>query len=467
MMMNIRFLGASRQVTGSKFLLETDDRLLLVDCGLYQERALLHRNWDRFPVPPGDIEAVLLTHAHLDHCGYIPRLAADGFKGRILATAPTVELARIILLDSAHIQEEDAAFKKKRHAKEGRTGPHPEIPLYTIADAEESLPLFEPVAYGKRIAVGRRTSVTFHDAGHILGSAMIEVEAGEGSDVRRILFSGDIGRYDNPLVRDPARHIGTDYLVMESTYGDREHDDEAPVDEILARIIGETAGRGGKVVVPVFAMERAQELLYILGILRRAGRIPNIPVFLDSPMAVEVTQVFTRYPSYMDEEAGKILRSGHRLFEFPGLRPTPTAADSKAINAVAGPAVILAGSGMVTGGRIKHHLKQTIGRPETTVLFVGFQAQGTLGRTILDGAQEVRILGETLPVRARIVRIGGFSAHAGKNELLRWLRGFERRPRRLFLCHGEEGASLSLAEELKKDGWKTVVPRYGDEFELT
>jgi metallo-beta-lactamase family protein len=464
--MKIRFLGAARQVTGSKYLLETDDRRLLVDCGLYQERPYLDRNWDRFPVPPEDIDAILLTHAHLDHCGYIPRLVADGFKGRILATAPTAELARIILLDSAHIQEEDAAFKKKRHAKEGRSGPHPEVPLYTIGDAEESLSLFEPVAYDKRIVVGRRTSVHFRDAGHILGSAMIELESGEGAAIRRLLFSGDIGRWDNPLVRDPSTFAGADYIVMESTYGDRDHEDDAPVDELLARIIRETAGRGGKIVVPVFAMERAQEVLYLIGKLLRAQRVPAIPVFLDSPMAVEVTQVFNRYPSYLDEEAKTILRAGRPLFEFPGLRLTPTAADSKAINQVGGPAVILAGSGMATGGRIKHHLKLTIGRPEATILFVGFQAQGTLGRVILDGAKEVRIFGETLPVRARIERIGGFSAHAGKDELRRWLRGFDRRPRRLFLCHGEEAVSLGLAEELNADGWKTAVPHYGDEFDL-
>ncbi len=465
-LMKIRFLGASRQVTGSKFLLETDGRLLLVDCGLYQERAFQSRNWDRFPVPPGDIDSILLTHAHLDHCGYIPRLAADGFKGRILATAPTAELARIILLDSAHIQEEDAAFKKKRHAKEGRTGPHPEVPLYTIGDAEESISLFEPVSYNKKIALSRRTSAAFRDAGHILGSAMIEVESGEGAGVRRILFSGDIGRFDNPLVQDPSMFAGTDYLVMESTYGDRDHEDSEPVDELLARIINETAGRGGKTLIPVFAMERAQEVLYFLGKLFRAKRIPAVPVVLDSPMAVEVTRIFNRYPSYLDEEAKAIIRSGRPLFEFPGLRLTPSAEDSKSINRLEGPAVILAGSGMATGGRIKHHLKQSIGRSETTVLFVGFQAEGTLGRIILDGAKDVRILGEKLPVRARIERINGFSAHAGKDELRRWLGGFTRRPRRIFLCHGEEDVSLGLAEELKAEGWKVSVPRYGEEFEL-
>ncbi len=464
--MKIRFLGGIRQVTGSKFYLETPDSRVLVDCGLYQERPYLSRNWQPFPVPPEDIESILLTHAHLDHCGYIPRLSADGFKGRILATPPTAELARIILLDSAHIQEEDAAFKKKRHAKEGRKGPHPEIPLYTIGDAEHAILAFEPVAYEKRIVLGRRTSVVFHDAGHILGSSMLQVESGEGAAVRRIVFSGDIGRWDSPLVQDPSVFSRADYVVMESTYGDRDHEDPEPIESLLARIINETAGIGGKVLMPVFAMERAQEVLYYLGKLLRAKRIPPLPVIMDSPMAVEITKVFERYPSYLDEEAKAIVRSGRSLFQFPGLRLTPTMADSKAVNDMEGPAVILAGSGMATGGRIKHHLKYNSGRPDTTVLFVGYQAQGTLGRIILDGAKEIRLFGAMLPVRARIVRITGFSAHAGKRELRRWLNAFDVRPRKLFIAHGDENVSLAFAAELRSEGWRAVVPRYGEEFDL-
>ena len=464
--MRLQFLGAARQVTGSKYYLESEDRRLLVDCGLHQERAFLHRNWEPFPVAPEEIDTLLLTHAHLDHCGYIPRLVADGFKGRVLATAPTTELARIILLDSAHIQEEDAAFKKKRHAREGRQGPHPEVPLYTIDDAEQAILSFEPIAYEKRIALGRRTSVTFRDAGHILGSSMLEIESGGGTSVRRLVFSGDIGRWDSPLVRDPSVFVRADYVVMESTYGDRNHDDPEPIESLLARIITETAGRGGKVLVPVFAMERAQELLYFIGKLVRAKRIPPLSVFLDSPMAVEITRVFGRYPSYLDEEAKTIIRSGRSLFEFPGLRLTPTMADSKTINQLDGPAIVLAGSGMATGGRIKHHLKLNLGRPEATVLFVGYQAQGTLGRMILDGAEEVRIFGEMHPVRAHVVRIAGFSAHAGKRELRRWLNAFQVRPRKLFICHGDEDVSLGFADELRADGWRTAVPHYREEFEL-
>jgi metallo-beta-lactamase family protein len=464
--MKIQFLGADRQVTGSKYLLETDDRRILVDCGLYQEREFLERNWESFPVPPDSLDLILLTHAHLDHCGYIPRLAADGFKGRVLATAATVELARIILLDSAHIQEEDADFKKKRHAKEGRSGPHPEVPLYTIEDVEQAVLSFDSCAYDKPIALGRRTSVTFRDAGHILGSAMLEIETGEDAAARRLIFSGDIGQWDSPLVRDPSVFAQADYTIMESTYADRNHDDPEPIEPLLARIISEAAGRGGKVVVPVFAMERAQELLYHLGRLLRAKQIPPLPVFLDSPMAVEVTQVFNRYPSYLDENAKAIVRSRGSLFEFPGLRMTPTMNESKAINDVKGPAVILAGSGMATGGRIKHHLRNNIARPEATILFVGYQANGTLGRQILDGAKEVRLFGDTYPVKARVVRIAGFSAHAGKNDLLRWLNAFTSRPRRVFICHGEEAVALGFVEELKAGGWDAVAPRYGEEFEL-
>ena len=465
--MKLFFWGAARQVTGSKILLEADGRRILVDCGLYQERPYIDRNWAPFPIPPDEIDVLLLTHAHLDHCGYIPRLVADGFKGRILATAASAELARIILLDSAKIQEEDAAFKKKRHQKEGRTTAHPEIPLYTIADVERAWTLFETTAYDKKVALGRRLSVLFRDAGHILGSSMLEIEAGEGEAFRRLVFSGDIGQWNRPLVRDPTLFEKADYVVMESTYGDRDHLDPEPIEDRLTRIINETIARGGKVVIPVFAMERAQELLYYLGKLNRSGRIPKLPIFLDSPMAVQVTQVFHRYPSYLDEEAKGLIRSGRSPFEFPGLQLTPSVIDSKEINRLPGPAVILAGSGMATGGRIKHHLKINLSRSETTVLFVGYQARDTLGRTILEGAPEVRIFGEMIPVRAHIVRIDGFSAHAGASDLKRWLAAFTVRPRRHFLDHGEEEAMLHLAAELSAEGWNVTVPRFEDEFELT
>ena len=466
--MRIQFIGADRQVTGSRHLLRTDGATLLVDCGLYQERTFLDRNWDPFPVPPAEIDHVLLTHAHLDHCGYIPRLLKDGFAGSVRATAPTIDLARIVLLDAAHIQEEDAAFKKKRHTREGRTGPHPEIPLFTVDDARNSFPRFEAVSYLEPFRPAKGVTVRFYDAGHILGSSMLSCEArGKGGERRRIVFSGDIGQWDRPLIHDPSVFEAADYVVMEATYGDRNHDDPGPVDEILAAVVRETAARGGNVVIPVFALERAQELLFYLGGLVRSGRIPRLPVYLDSPMAVEVTRVFARYPSVLDPAAAALVGGNRQPFDFPGLRFLATIEESKAVNRNPGPGIILAGSGMCTGGRIKHHLALNISRPESTILFVGYQARATLGRQILEGRPEVRINGLPFAVRARIAQIHGFSGHAGRSDLLRWLNAFRILPRRLFLVHADEDAALGLAEALGRERkWEIAVPRYLEEFEL-
>jgi len=465
--MRILFFGAARQVTGSCYGLETGDLRLLVDCGLYQERSYLDRNWEDIGFEAETVEALLLTHAHLDHCGRIPRLVLRGFSGPILTTAATAELAKITLLDSASIQEEDAAYKRKRHQKEGRQGPHPEIPLYTVEDAERSFPLFEPLAYEAPARLSRGATVRFRDAGHILGSAMLEIEAREnGGPPKRLVFSGDIGPWGKPLMRDPSVFDRADVVVMETTYGDRNHEDPAPVDEILAETIRSTAARGGKILVPVFAMERAQEVLYYLGRLRREVRIPEIPVFLDSPMAVEVTQVFRKFPTYLDEEARGMILSGNSPIEFPGLHLVRTTQESKAINGLKRPCVILAGSGMATAGRIKHHLAFNIEQPESTILFVGYQAPQTLGRLILGGAATVRIFGQTRTVRARVVNINGFSGHAGRQDLLRWLGAFRRRPEKLFLVHGEEETTLAFAAGLEADGWPVVVPRYGEAYEI-
>ena len=466
--MRIQFIGADRQVTGSRHLLKTDGATLLVDCGLYQERTFLDRNWDPFPVPPTGIDHVLLTHAHLDHCGYIPRLVKDGFSGSIRTTAPTIDLARIVLLDAAHIQEEDAAFKKKRHAREGRTGPHPEVPLYTVDDAQNAFPRFEAVSYLEPFRPAKGVTVRFHDAGHILGSSMLSCEArGRGGERRRIVFSGDIGQWDRPLIHDPSVFEAADYVVMEATYGDREHADPSPVDEMLAAVVRETAARGGNVVIPVFALERAQELLFYLGGLVRARRIPRLPVYLDSPMAIEVTRVFARYPSSLDPEAAALVGGGRAPFDFPGLRFPTTIEESKAINRSPGPCIILAGSGMCTGGRIKHHLALNISHPESTILFVGYQARATLGRQILEGRPEVRINGQAFAVRACVAQIHGFSGHAGRSGLLRWLNAFRVPPRRLFLVHADEDVALGLAEALSRERkWEIAVPRYLEEFEL-
>lgn len=465
--MRLRFLGANRQVTGSRYLLEAGGLRLLVDCGLFQERPFLGRNWEPFPVAPSSLDAVLLTHAHLDHCGLLPKLVQEGFRGPILATAASTDLGRIVLLDAAHLQEEDAAFKRKRHRREGRRGPYPEVPLYTVEDAEEVLPLFRRVSYGEPLRLNERVEVRFFDAGHIIGSAMLEVMVREKGVPWRLVFSGDIGQWGKPLLRDPSVFSQADVVVMESTYGDRNHEDPGQAEDLLAQVILETVERGGNLVIPVFAIERAQEVLFFLDRLLAQDRIPHLLVFLDSPMAAAVSRVFLEHPECLDEETLGLLQRGENPLSFVGLKVVETVEESKAINRIRGSCIIMAGSGMCTGGRIKHHLVHNISRPECTILFVGYQAQGTLGRQILDGHPEVRIHGQFHPVRARIAQIHGFSAHADQKALLLWLSHFQSPPRYLFLTHGDEEVSLRLAEKLRREGkWRVEVPEYGQEWEF-
>jgi metallo-beta-lactamase family protein len=463
----LHFLGANRQVTGSRYCLEVGDTQVMVDCGLFQERAFLDRNWADSPVPPGKIDALLLTHAHVDHCGLIPRLVNQGFRGPIYATAPSVALAEIILRDSAEIQMEDAAQKRERHRKEGRRGRHPEAPLYTEADVDRTLPRFRKASYNKPVEVAPGVAAVYRDAGHILGSAMIEVVVREGPGERRLLFSGDVGQYGKPLMNDPTACTAADDVILESTYGDRNHEDRGEVPDQLAQIVSDTVVRGGNVVVPTFAVERAQELMFHLGRLQRAKRIPEVPVFLDSPMAVDVMEVFGRYREHFDAETWNLISAGERLFDYRMLRLARTVEESKAINRLSEPAVIMATSGMCTAGRIKHHLRQNLPRAESTILFVGYQGQGTLGRQILDGQREVRIHGRPWPVRARIAQVYGLSAHADRAALLQWLGYFRQPPRRLFLTHGEESVSLGFAEHLRGTlGWNVSVPEYRECAEL-
>ncbi len=465
--MKLHFLGANRQVTGSRYCLEAAGHKVLIDCGMFQERPFQDRNWEPSPVPPGDIDALLLTHVHIDHSGLIPRLVGQGFSGPIHCTRPSVDLAEVMLRDSAKIQEEDAAYKKRRHKREGRKGKHPEIPLYTVVEVEKALPLFQPTPYAKPVEVADGITVVFHDAGHILGSAMLEVTVTENGQSRRVLFSGDIGQWNKPLIRDPSLLDQADYVVMESTYGDRDHQQRGEIDVQLADVINDTVGRGGNVVIPTFAVERAQELMYYISRLVHEDRIPDITIFLDSPMAVDVTDIFRRYRDCFDQETWDLITSGDTPLHFPGLRMAHSTEESKAINEHTMPCVIMATSGMCTGGRIKHHLRQNIGRPESTILFVGYQGNGTLGRQILDGNRQVRIHGRQWPVRAKVAQIYGFSGHADRSGLLRWIGNLEQAPRQVFLTHGEQSAANSLAQQINSQfGWPVSIPEYQSVAEL-
>ncbi len=465
--MRLRFLGATRQVTGSRYLLEVAGLRLLVDCGLFQEREYLGRNWEPSPVSPGTIDYVLLTHAHLDHSGLIPKLVREGFGQVILATEASRDLAKIVLRDSARIQEEDAAFKKRRHARERRKGPYPVVPLYTPQDVEAALPLFRGVACDEAVSLNEHVSVIFRDAGHILGSAMLELNVRLNGEARTVVFSGDIGQWDKPLVRDPTVFERADHVVMESTYGGRDHEPAGEIDDQLCEIVNAAVEAGGNIIIPTFALERAQELMYHIRRLVLEDRIPNLMVFLDSPMAVAVSQVFQRHRECMDEEALRIISGDGSLFRFPGLQFVGDSSESKAINRIRGSCIIMAGSGMCTGGRIKHHLANNISRPQSTIAFVGYQARGTLGRQIVEGSRVVRIHGQKREVRARIAQVHGLSAHADRRGLLRWLGHLKTAPGQVFLTHGDEDQSSELARELRsKWGWHVTVPSYGEEYEL-
>jgi len=464
--MKLHFLGAVRQVTGSRYCLEAAGLRLLIDYGMFQERSFLERNWEPCPLPPKGVDFLLLTHAHLDHAGLIPKLVREGFHNPILTTAASADVTKILLLDSGRIHEEDARYKKKRHEREGRRGPHPEIPLYTAEEATAVFPLLQETPYDERVYLNDHVWVRFHDAGHILGSAMIEIGLRENGRERRLIFSGDIGQWDKPIVRDPSLFERADYLVMESTYGDRDHEDHGEVTDRLEAIINDTVARGGNVVIPTFAIERAQELMYYLSRLVREDRIPHLLIFLDSPMAVNVTDVFRQHPECMDEEAQALFQSGQSPFAFPGMQLIRSVDESKAINRIKGSCIIMAGSGMCTGGRIKHHLVQNIGNPHSTILFVGYQARDTLGRQIVEGRPQVRIHGQQHSVRARIEQLHGLSAHADRSALLRWATRLESPPECIFVTHGEEETALAFAQTLREQTkWNIRVPQYQEEWQ--
>lgn len=467
MPIKLTFFGGAQNVTGSRYLLETGTLKVLVDCGLYQEREFLHRNWEPFSVEPASLDAVLLTHAHLDHCGLLPRLVKEGFKKPIYCTSATAEIAGISLLDAAKMQEEDAAFKKKRHEREGRRGPYLELPLYTYGDAKATMPLFSPVDYGKSMRLEPDLSATFYNAGHVLGSAMIKLDIRSGDEIKTVIFSGDIGRWQDPMLQQPALFDTANYIIMESTYGGAAHETEEQSAGRLAQIINDTAKAGGNIVIPSFVLERAQNVLYYLNKFLLERRIPKLLVFLDSPMAVDITSVFSRHPEYLNQNMRDMIAAGQSPFKFPELTQVTSAEQSKAINNIRGSTIIIAGSGMATGGRIKHHLVNNITRPESSIVFVGYQAKNTLGRQITDGVKEVRILGQSYPVRARIEKIDGFSAHADSDELLKWLSAFKQPPQRLFIVHSEPATAQKFEGLVaQKFGWQPVIPEFKSEYVL-
>ncbi len=467
MQIKLQFLGAAQNVTGSRHLLQANGTNILVDCGLYQERQFKSRNWDPFPIPPDSVDAVLLTHAHLDHCGLLPKLVREGFKGKIYCTAATSEIAQIILLDSAHLQEEDAEYKRKRHEREGRKGPYPEIPLYTVEEAQASFQHFAPIEYKKPIEIVNGVEATFYDAGHVLGSSMIKVKVPLNGQNRTVVFSGDVGRPHRPIVRDPSCIDQADYVLIESTYGDRVHQDVEDTKKTIAEVINSTKKAGGNIIIPSFALERSQEVLYYINELLLENKIPHLKVFLDSPMASSITKVFQKHRELYDKEMTEYIRQNESPFDFPGLKMAGTTDESKAINHIKEPVIIIAGSGMCTGGRVKHHLVNNIAIPENTIMFVGYQAVGTLGRRIVDGEKEVRILGQQYPVKAKIVQVNGFSSHADKNELLKWLSCLGKPPKKIFVVHGESDSAHQFGNFIReKIGWQVAVPAYQDEIIL-
>lgn len=466
--MRIHFLGANGNVTGSQHFVEEDQFRFLVDCGMVQERDFLNRNWDVNPEQPQTINAVLLTHAHLDHCGLLPKLGKDGFHGKIYGTPATIDLAKLILYDSAHIQEEDALFKKKRHQKEQRKSPHPIVPLYTQSDVDQILPMFEAIEYNKPIEIGPGVRATFYDAGHVLGSSFIEVEFLKTN--KRLLFSGDLGRPNRPILRDPAFFTDPnkeiDALLVESTYGDRNSENISGVDDQLAAVINKTVARGGKIIMPVFAVERAQEVLIRLHSLIEKNKIgDNYPIYLDSPMAVEATQIFKKHPECFDKETMERYRREEKMGNLQFLK---TCDESRTLNSLKGPAIIMSSAGMCNAGRIKHHLVNHIGDPKNTILFLGYQSYGTLGYQIVKGAKEVRIHGQMRKVKASIESIRGISGHADRQELLHWVQEIPHAPKKIFVVHGETSSSQSFAKALRQNlpSSEVIIPKYNESFEL-
>jgi metallo-beta-lactamase family protein len=455
-MATLTFLGAARTVTGSRHLLEVDGRRILIDCGLFQGlKELRLRNWSPMPIPPETIDCVVLTHAHIDHCGSLPRLVAQGYRGPIYCTAGTADLCGLVLPDAAHLQEEDAKFANRR----GYSKHHPALPLYTEADAAEALSRLRPSPYGTRVAVSEGFEVEFINAGHLLGSSYVRLTRSDNSSAG-ILFGGDLGRYNRPILPDPAPGVDADVLLLESTYGDRLHPPEDD-GQALARIVTETHARGGKLIIPAFAIGRVEELLYWLFKLEDQGRLPEIPIYVDSPMAIKGIGFYRARTGELDKE---ILAMRRKLPRFSAVN---SGRESQALVENDRPAVIIASSGMATGGRVVHHLFAGLPDPRNTVLFVGFQAAGTRGRQLVEGARHVKIFGQHVPVHARIEKIDGLSSHADAGEIVTWLRTFPRAPKMTYLVHGEIMAQDALRLRIEKElGWRVEVPMHGQKVDV-
>ena len=464
--MKLSFFGADQCVTGSCHCLEVGGKRILVDCGLQQGRDEVSN--EEFPFAAGSIDFVLVTHAHIDHSGRIPMLIKQGFQGRILTTRLTADLLEIMLLDSAHIQESDAEWKNRKGARSG--APHVE-PLYTIEDAQRVNEFMTTCEYGETVDLCEGVKVEFVDAGHLLGSASIIVDATEGGVTKRLIFSGDIGNVNQPIIRDPTLLTGADYVVMESTYGDRNHTEVWSYTDDLAAIIDETIAKGGNVIIPSFAVGRTPELLYFIREIKDAKMVksnPDFPVYIDSPLAKKATTIFTgNLHGYLDEEALELVQDGTHMFNFTNLRMTETSEESKALNLDPTPKVIISASGMCDAGRIRHHLKHNLWREECTVVFVGFQGEGTLGRSLLEGTKSVRLFGEEIAVHAKIVNFQGLSSHADRDHLLAWIQSIQApKPQHVFIVHGDREVAPYFAKSVEALGFTTHAPQYTEVYDL-